>query len=220
MFHFQVSSTLTMLLLLTCTNLLGKKIYENNPILIENAKIQQQKLINSYGLSQQPKWQKKCHKLIAELELLEFNQCLVINATFAKAYSLAHGSVVLTEGLLKNIKNDDQLAHVLAHEHAHLTLKHHQQAQQLVENPPKFFTKSRIKKFYRNIEQQADQSADGLLSQQQRDPLQVHHYLIRIEKNTQERSNDHHKLKDRIQRDGLTDEKIESFWSEAKAIIP
>ena len=180
--------------------------------LLENAQTQQQKLINTYGLSLHSKWHEKCHQLIESLELLQFNQCLVIKASFANAYSLAHGTVILTENLLKNINNDDQLGHILAHEHAHLELNHHQQTQQLLNKPPKLFTKSRVKQFYRNIEQQADQSADELLKAHQFDWLQIHHYLLRIEQNTIERSNDHQKFKQRIHRNGLPAEKFESFW--------
>jgi len=181
-------------------------------MLVESAEQQQSKLIKTYGLSQKYRWQNKCDEMIQALQLDRFKQCLVIKATFANAYSLAHGSVILTEGLLDHINNDDQFAHVLAHEHAHLTLKHHQQAAQLVKNPPKLFTKSRIKKFYRRIEEEADKAADQLLIQQQREPLQVHHYLLRIEQNTTEHSNDHQKLKHRIQRNGLPVETLEIFW--------
>jgi len=199
-------------LLLYCTSLIAMQNYETDSRLIENAQQQQDKLIESYGLSQYQPWLDKCQTLINILELQQFERCLIIKATFANAYSLAHGSVILTEGLLQNINNDDQLAHVLVHEHAHLHLKHHQQAQQLINNPPKLFTKSRIKKFYRRIEQQADLTADDELIKQQRDPLQIHHYLLRIEKNTKEHSNDHQKLKHRIQRNNLPVEVIEAFW--------
>lgn len=211
--HLQIYLTLAILLLLGCSSLHAKQTYENNSILIAYAQKQQKKMIDDHGLSQQPKWLNKCNEMIETLQLDQFVECLVIKATFANAYSLAHGTVVLTDGLLKNINNDHQFAHILAHEHAHLTLKHHQQAQQLVKNPPKFFTKSRIKKFYRQIEQQADQSADQLLTQQQFDPLQIHHYLMRIEQNSQEHSNDHQKLKERIKRNGLPVEKREKFWT-------
>ena len=213
-FHLpQLYYVFALLLLLIGTGIAANRTHQKTSTLPENAERQQQKLIEAYGLSQHPAWQEKCDAMLAALGLVEFTQCLIIKASFANAYSLAHGTVILTEGLLQNINNDDQLAHILAHEHAHLKLNHHQQAEQMINNPPKLFTKSRIKKFYRDIELQADQAADELLIRLQRDPLQINHYLLRIEQTTKEHSNDHPKLKQRIQRNDLTDEVIESFWT-------
>jgi hypothetical protein len=181
--------------------------------LIENAQKQQQKLIDKYGLLDQPQWLKSCQSLIQQMSLKQFEECQILDADYPNAYSLAHGVVMLTKGLLENIRNDDQLAHILAHEHAHLVLKHHQQAQAMVMNPPKLFTKSRIKKFYRGIEQAADDAADELLIRHHRDPKQIHHYLIRIATQIKESSADHEKLKDRIQSKQLPEEKIEPHWT-------
>ena len=210
--HSQLYYVFALLLLLIGTSIAANRTHQKTSTLPENAERQQQKLIDTYGLSQRLVWQEKCDAMIATLELTQFKRCLIIKAPFANAYSLAHNNVILTVGLLKNINNDDQLAHILAHEHAHLKLNHHQQAEQLVNNPPKLFTKSRIKKFYRDIEQQADQVADELLIRLQRDPLQINHYLLRIEQTTKEHSNDHPKLKQRIKRNDLPDEVVELFW--------
>ena len=210
--HWYLLHVLSALLLQSSATLAANINNESRLKLLENAQQQQQKLLDSYGISQHVAWQEKCYQLIESLELSQFNQCLIIKASFANAYSLAHGTVILTEGLLKNINNDDQLAHILAHEHAHLELSHHQQTQQLLNKPPKLFTKSRIKQFYRNIELLADQTADELLKAHQLDWLQIHHYLLRIEQNTVEHSNDHQKFKQRIHRNGLPAEKTESFW--------
>ncbi|MEZ5472671.1 MAG: M48 family metalloprotease [Marinicella sp.] len=181
--------------------------------LIKDAQKQQQKLIDKYGLLEQAQWLRSCENMIQQLSLKYFQQCQILNVDYPNAYSLAHGVVMLTKGLLENIRNDDQLAHVLAHEHAHLALKHHQQAQAMVKNPPKLFTKSRIKKFYRGIEQAADDAADALLVRHHRDPKQIHHYLIRIAAQIKESSADHEKLKDRIQSKQLPAEKVEPHWT-------
>lgn len=199
-------------LLLCFASLADNQVVSQSAKLLASAQHQQQKLIDDYALSQQPKWQKKCRSLMGALQLNLFKKCLIIQAPFANAYALANGNVVLTEMLLQNINNDDQLAHILAHEHAHLRLNHFQQTQQLLNNPPKLFTKSRIKKFYRNLEQQADQAADQKLLQLARDPLQIHHYLLRTEQQNDEHSNDHQQLKHRIHRNGLPAEVVESFW--------
>jgi predicted Zn-dependent protease len=201
------------LFLLLSSAVIAKK---SNFDLMKGAQKQQQQLVDKYGLVENDQWTKACHRLIAELSLIEFQHCQVIGADFPNAYSLAHGVVVLTQGLLLNINNDDQLAHILAHEHAHIELGHHQQAMQLVNNPPKLFTKSRIKKFYRNIEIEADQTANDVLLAHHKDPLQIHHYLIRVEKLVKESSNDHQKLKDRIIKVNLPTEVLESKWMDEK----
>ncbi len=211
--HPSINFILSVILLLSFHSSITAQTYENHSSLLKDAEQQQNKLIASHGHSNQTKWQRKCHQMIESLQLTQFKDCIVIKATFANAYAMAHGSVILTEGLLKNINNDDQLAHILAHEHAHLVLQHHQQAQKLVNNPPKFFTKSRVKKFYRQIEQQADQSADQWLIKFKLDPLQINHYLMRIEKTAKEHSNDHQKIKNRIQRHDLPVEKRAQFWT-------
>lgn len=209
-----IKYVLSCILLLGAGFSLAKESDELQAALVQDAKKQQQLLVEKHGLSQQAKWLSECQVMINKLGLEKFQSCVVLAADFANAYSLAHGVVILTEGLLANINNDDQLAHVLAHEHAHLALKHHQQAQQMVLNPPVFFTKSRLKKFYRQIEQDADQAANELLVKQQMDHLQIHHYLLRIEPTLAERSADHEKLTNRIQRKNLPPEKFDPWWQE------
>jgi len=183
-------------------------------VLITEAKQQQAKLIDQFGLSKNQWWLDQCHQLIAEMSLFEFKDCIIIDADFPNAYSLAHGSLILTKGLMKNLNNSDQLAHVMAHEHAHLTMNHHQQAMQMVKNPPTFFTKSRLKKFYRQIEQQADIQSDEVLMAHGKDPKQIHHYLLRLENSMDEASNDHEKIQARIQRRDLPKEVIDVQWQQ------
>lgn len=182
--------------------------------LMDSARAQQQQLTDRYGLAGVPFWQQACDRQISALQLTAFEACVIIDAGFANAWSLAHGVVILTTGLLQQVNNPDQLAHILAHEHAHLTLRHHQQAQALVNDPPVLFTKSRIKKFYRDIEREADQAADRWLRQHQRDHLQIHHYYRRLEQSLDEQSADHDKLQDRMIRTGLPDEVIDLEWQQ------
>lgn len=214
--HLPIYYVLLWLLLLSCAQLKANEKNNLYQSLLNNAQKQQRILIEKYGVLDSDMWQLRCQKLMVELELHGFKQCLVLNADYANAYALAHGVVLLTHGLLSQMNNSDQLAHVLAHEHAHLELKHHQQAQDLINNPPTFFTKSRIKKFYRKIEHEADIAANQLLLEHNRDPLQIHHYWLRIEQankknDRKERSGDHNKLKNRIQRHNLPPELIDSW---------
>lgn len=180
--------------------------------LTQQAQQQQQKLLDQFGPWLDPQRQQQCQQLINELALTQFKTCQLLDADFANAYAFAHGTVMLTRGLFVSMNNSDQLAHVLAHEHAHLAMNHHQQAQQLINHPPVFFTKSRIKKFYRQIEQQADRAATEMLLAHQRDPLQIHHYLMRIEQQVKAASQDHQQLKDRIQRSHLPVEVMDADW--------
>lgn len=199
------------ILLLTPGSSLSQSDMEKTALL-ESAKKQEAQLVKTYGFYENQLWQRKCDELLIDLALKQFKRCLIIGADFANAYSLAHGHVILTKGLLVNIRNDDQLAHILTHEHAHMELNHHQQAQAMVNNPPKFFTKSRIKKFYRQLEKEADEYADECLSKHHRDPLQIQHYLLRINTQGDERSSDHTQLKRRIKPKNLPAEVIASDW--------
>ncbi len=207
---------LGVILLLLAGFSLAKEASDPVSALEQDAEKQQRLLIEKYGISQHPGWAIKCQSMIKQLNLMKFELCQVLAANHANAYSLANGVVLLTEGLLSNINNKHQLAHVLAHEHAHLALEHHQQAQTMVNNPPVFFTKSRLKKFYREMEHAADLAANELLIKHQMDHLQIHHYLQRIEQTTTERSAGHEKLKNRIQRVNLPPEQTEVWWTEAK----
>ncbi len=178
----------------------------------QHATKQQQQLINQYGLSQNLHATTVCNQLMTELELIAFESCQIIQAPFANAYSTANGELILTEGLLTALRNPDQLAHILAHEYAHLHLKHHRRAYDMVKDPPVFFTKSRIKKFYRQIESAADDWADQHLPLHGFDPLQINHYLIRITQTAPEKSNDHEPLSDRIKRHNLPKEVVAADW--------
>lgn len=180
--------------------------------LLTDAAAQQKQLLARHGLHPDPRWQRRCQQLIADLSLVRFTACEVLAAEHANAYALANGVVLLTRGLLSQIRNDHQLAHVLAHEHAHLLLGHHLKAAQKVLDPPTFFTKSRLKKFYRQLEQDADQAADEWLLQQHMDPAQIHHYYLRIEPLLRDKKSDHDKLADRIQRSALPPEIFDEWW--------
>ena len=54
---------------------------------------------------------------------------------------------MITLGLLLKTQNPDQLAHVLAHEQAHITLNHHQSLAEFMRKPPVFFPKKKLKKY-------------------------------------------------------------------------
>ncbi|WP_223786740.1 M48 family metalloprotease [Marinicella meishanensis] len=188
-----------------------------NQRLLQDAEQQQAQMVTRHGLHPDARWANKCQLLIEHLALERFQSCLVLDADHANAYALAHGVVMLTQGLLSQINNDHQLAHVLAHEHAHLLLDHHLQAAKKIQNPPTFFTKSRLKKFYRQLEHDADQAANEWLLAQQMDPQQIHHYYLRIEPQVRDKKADHDKLSDRIQRHGLPHEIIDPWWQKTQS---
>jgi len=192
--------------------LLGFVVEAKNNSLETQATEQLNAILEKHGLVTNPKWHTVCLSLIEALSLNLFNECLVIDAKYPNAYSFANGKVAITWGLLNQIRNNDQLAHILAHEHAHLSLNHHQQVQNMLLNPPTFFTKSRFKRFHRKLEKEADEYAEQVLLAHQKDPLQIHHYLKRIEPWLDEVSQDHEKLKKRIQTEALPAEFTETFW--------
>lgn len=196
-------------LLLQSTQASAESVKEK---LIAQANQQQQQLIQRYGLSDNQAATQACNDLIAQLALRQFKSCQIIQASFANAFSAANGRLILTEGLLQELRNPDQLAHILAHEYAHLLLQHHQQAHELVNNPPVFFTKSRIKKFYRKIELEADDWANQHLPKHGFDAAQIHHYLLRLANTSKEHSDDHLPLSKRIKKHGLPPEKTAAVW--------
>ena len=180
----------------------------------QQARQQVQQLITEHGVLADSGWYRRCQTWVERLALTQFKRCLIINAPFANAYASAAGDLVLTRGLLKHINNDHQLAHILAHEHAHLLLDHHQQTQVMLADPPVFFTKTKIKKFYRQLEQQADDAAHDTLVENQLDPSQINHLWQRLAQITSEHGRTHASLKQRQQSGELQPEMIDSWWQQ------
>lgn len=72
-------------------------------------------------------------KIANRLRIAAYNQGYTIPSTFLPliiketkpvAFSLASGEVILSDGLLGEIKDDAQLAAIVAHEYSHRLLKH------------------------------------------------------------------------------------------------
>lgn len=60
------------------------------------------------------------------LSVTNFQPKVVISAPHAEnAFATPSGAVIITRGLIESLKNEDQLAFVLAHEAAHVLLGHH-----------------------------------------------------------------------------------------------
>ena len=176
------------------------------------AQQQQQALIERHGRNCSTTWHQRCADMLLDLDLNQIKHCIIINSERANAYALANGNLILTQGLIQATRNPDQLAHVLAHEHAHLVLNHHQQTAELLQNPPTFFTKTKIKKHHRRIELAADAHADAHLLKHQMDPKQINHYLLRLDPDTQKRSVSHPRLSQRLDATNLPSEEIDPEW--------
>lgn len=181
---------------------------------VQNAQIQRQQLISKHGLYDSPEWQKRCDSVLKQLKLSA--QCLLLNHNTANAYAFADGTLMINRGLLSLIKNPDQMAHIIAHEQAHWSLKHHQQLAQFIRKPPLFFPKKKLKKLRHQQELAADAWANDRLTHHRFDPRQIHHLwqqLLGQEKN--HRNNDHPALADRINHQWLlSTEELQGIWSE------
>mgnify|MGYP003715523299 CR=1 FL=1 len=79
---------------------------------------------------------------------------------------------------------------------------------------PTAFRKTKIKKFYRKLEQQADDAAHDTLVENQLDPSQVNHLWQRLAQTTSERSHTHTRLIQRQQSGELHPEMIDPWWQQ------
>jgi|GEM_PF-2301594 len=204
---------LGLLLQLMSPEVIGEEL-KSGASLPQQAQQQVQQLVDKHGELSGSGWHRRCQSWVTRLALTRFQRCVIIDAPFANAYASAAGDLVLTRGLLEHINNDHQLAHILAHEHAHLLLNHHQQTQAMLADPPVFFTKTKIKKFYRKLEQQADDAAHKTLVEIQLDPSQINHLWQRLAQTTSEHSHTHTRLKQRQQSGELHPEMIDPWWQQ------
>ncbi len=176
-----------------------------------DAKSQRHNLIQKHGLYESPQWQQRCQQVTEQLKLTA--HCQLLNHSAPNAYAFADGVIMINQGLLKMIKNPDQMAHILAHEQAHLTLQHHQELAQFIRKPPLLFPKKKLKKLRHQQELAADDWANDHLVRHQFDPRQIHHLwqqLLTQEKTN--RSSDHPALAERINHQWLVTTDQNLVW--------
>ena len=170
---------------------------------------QRNDLIAQYGLVDSMPFQQPCQKITAALEIP--SSCLLLNQNNINAYAFADGHIMITLGLLLKTQNPDQLAHVLAHEQAHITLNHHQSLAEFMRKPPVFFPKKKLKKLRLKQEKQADQMANNQIIKAGYDPAQIHHlWQSLLNKEDSKKWSDHQKLSQRIDKHLLNQALIKS----------
>ena len=123
----------------------------------------------------------QCHQLIEDLHLEQLKNCKLIKSKYSNAYVLANGDVYFTLSMMKLIHNKHQWAVILAHENAHLELKHYQQLADKIQNPDFFFPKKKYKKLREKVELEADDWAKTIVEKHGFNSDQVSYYLQRIE---------------------------------------
>ncbi len=141
--------------------------------LMQQAHKTEQWLLAQHPMLQVPAFEAHCLDLIQRLALPGLNRCHALQAEYDNAWVLANGHVYFTLGLLQQIRNDHQLAAVLAHEAAHHFLDHHRQLLERLRKPGFFFPKKRFEKMRRAQEKDADAWAETQLLEQGMRPGQL-----------------------------------------------
>lgn len=159
-----------------CTRVSASTSNEVEQLVLANAATQRQALMARYDEVGGTVFTGRCQQLLEQLQITIFTDCGLFNSPSVNAYSFADGHLYLTVGLIKRLKNNHQLAHVIAHEAAHLQLKHHFQEYQQLSQPSFFFPKRKLKKFYQNIELEADRWANQRLQKHGFDLSQIHFF--------------------------------------------
>lgn len=184
----------------------------------------EQQLLDKYRLVQSARFKEDCVSLVKSLQLKKINDCFLLESEDINAFVLNNGHVYFTSAVFDFLNNRDQWASIIAHENAHLVLDHYSKRVEKINKPDLFFTKSRLKKFIKKQELEADEWAESHLLMHQFDPHQVRFFLLRVEKKLgKKRSKFHLKINKRIHKNNTIREeidndfksRIESYFSES-----
>lgn len=151
--------------------------------LLKMAKDIERQLFSRYSLINSVYFESICLGIAKEFNIKNLKSCRLIQAPYDNAYALANGQVYITVPLLKKTRNIHQLAHILAHEWAHLALQHHVKLADKYANPGFFFPKSAIKKMRKKHELEADIWAEKKLLEHRYQIEQIDFLFSRIQKN-------------------------------------
>jgi len=155
-------------------------------------------------------FKENCLNLAQQLQFTHIKQCTLIDSQNINAYVFNNGHVYFTNSMMKLIYNKHQWASILAHENAHLVLKHYLKTLKKVKKPGFFFPKHKVKKRLKQNEIEADQWARDKLLEFNLDANQIYYFLLRAnEKRGKKRS--HLKISKRVEhpkKQELIDEKL------------
>lgn len=133
-----------------------------------------------------------CISLAKELEFSKIKKCYLIDSQKINAYVFNNGNVFFTSGMVKLINNKHQWAAILAHENAHIVLKHYLKTLKKHTKPDTFFPKKRYKKRLKLNEKEADEWAHLKLLDFKLNPNQIYYFLKRAEESTGKQKNQTH----------------------------
>lgn len=141
----------------------------------------EQQLLSRYKLSSNEGFRNKCQSFIKQLRFNQAFKCLLLETEDINAFAFDNGNIYITQGMLDQFKNKHQWASVISHEAGHVVLNHFSKRAKKIKKPGFFFTKSRLKKFIKKQEKEADIWAKTQLMNHGFDADQVSFVLARLE---------------------------------------
>ena len=151
------------------------------------------KMLERYQIIQTDWFSRDCLKLASKMKFDKIIKCNVLDSEELNAYVLNNGHVYFSKPLMKLINNKHQWASILAHENAHLELNHYIKRLIKLDKPSLFFTKSRLKKFMKKQEEEADQWASNYLKDKGFDENQIYYFFNRVAKAQESKMSTTHK---------------------------
>ena len=155
----------------------------------------EKKLIEKYKTINSSWFQEICLELSDNLQFKNISKCTLLESSLINAYVFNNGHVYFTSSLLKLVKNKDQWASIIAHENAHLELKHYQKTLDKINHPDFFFPKKKFKKLLKNNEKEADEWAKLQLNKNHYKSSQIYYFLKRVSSLKKQESNTKSHLK-------------------------
>jgi len=178
---------------------------QNNEKLIDEASLRNENaLLNKYSIIESEWFEKTCMDISSKMKFHKITQCKLFDSHHINAYVLSNGHVYFSQAMMKLIKNKHQWASILAHENAHLELRHYKKILKKIQNPGIFFPKSKIKKMMIKHEEQADDWSKDRLIKFGYDPKQIYYFLQRVI-----RSNGNNKSKSHLKPSKRTEKNLE-----------
>ncbi|VAW41696.1 hypothetical protein MNBD_GAMMA01-71 [hydrothermal vent metagenome] len=142
----------------------------------------ERKLLEKYSTIESAWFELHCMQLANKMKFKHILQCKMIDSPYINAYVFASGHVYFSLAMMRQINNKHQWASILAHENAHLELKHYLKTLKKIQKPGIFFPKAKINKLLKKHEQQADDWSRQRLLQYGFDPHQIYFFLQRVAK--------------------------------------
>ena len=138
------------------------------------------KLTKKHQMIQSKWFEESCLSIAKTMKFNKINQCKLFESNNINAYVFNNGHVYFSTSMAALIKNKHQWASILAHENAHIELKHYLKTLKKIKRPGVFFPKSRIKKLIKQHEQDADDWSENKLIEFNFDTSQIFYFFERV----------------------------------------